>query len=353
MHSAMIDFTQSSINNIVVHQIGCRAEGEELKLSKSEVLLQDEEMVTEVLKQYFFKPFKTEAYFNFHHEEGLEKNIMFPIVGQVFENPSSFFDASLSIANHLFEQSNHPKIKGGEFYQVSFSNIVVDGEVVDALGIFKSENKDTFLKVMLRNQNFELGAQEGINIKKLDKGCLIFNTEKELGFKICSVDNINKGNEAQFWFQDFLGLRPREDNYYFTNNYLQLCKGFVGEVFNEDNDVARPDQVDMLNRSIEYFNKNANFDEKDFEKEVIRQPDVVDAFQEYKTFFESDKNMPLQDSFDISKDAVRTEKKHFKSVLKLDKNFHVYVHGKRQYIEKGFDGDRGLKFYKLYFEAEE
>jgi len=349
----MIDFTQTTIQNIVVHHIGCRAEAEETRYSKGELQLHDDEMVIDVLKQYFFKPFKTEAYFNFYNEVSIEQNHVYGWVDSIFANNATFYDKSIIIANHLYEQSNHPKIKGGEFYMVLFNDCVVDGEIVDALGIFKSENKDTFLKVMLRDNNFELGAQEGINIKKLDKGCLIFNTEKDLGYKICSIDNINKGNEAHFWIDDFLGLKPREDNYYFTNNYLQMCKGFVGEVFNEENDVERPDQVDMLNRSMEYFNKHAAFDEKEFEKEVIRQPEVVDAFQDYKNFFESEKNMPLQDSFDISKDAVKSEKKHFKSVLKLDKNFHVYVHGKRQHMEKGFDSQRGLKFYKLYFEYEE
>ena len=349
----MIDFTQTEIEKIVVHHIGCRAEGEEIRFSNSEARLQDEEMVSDVLKQYFFKPFKTELYFNFDHEDGFENNLIFNLSDKVFNDSSTFHEVSVAVANHLFEQSNHPKIRGGEFYMVLFNNVVVDGEVADALGVFKSENKDTFLKVMLHNQGFELDAQQGINIKKLDKGCLIFNTEKELGFKVCSVDNINKGNEAHFWQSDFLGLKPREDNYYFTNNYLQMCKGFVGEVFNEDNEVSRPDQVDLLNRSIEYFGKHSNFDEKEFEREVIRQPEVVDAFQDYKNFCQSEKNMPLQDSFDISKDAVKSEKKHFKSVLKLDKNFHVYVHGKRQYIEKGFDSERGLKFYKLFFESEE
>ena len=68
----------------------------------------------------------------------------------------------------------------GEFYMVLFDNVVVDGEVCNALGIFKSENKDTFLKVYLKDQNFELGSQQGINIKKLDKGCIIFNTEESV-----------------------------------------------------------------------------------------------------------------------------------------------------------------------------
>jgi len=348
----MIDFTQTTIENLVVHHIGCRGEGEEARYSKDVLRLQSEEEIVDVLKQYFFKPFKTEAYFNFHNEEGLEQNLVYNLLAEVFENAGSFYDNSIKIANHLYEQSNHPKIRGGEFYMVLFRNCVVDGEIADAIGIFKSENKDTFLKVYLRDQNFELGAQEGINIKKLDKGCLIFNTEKEIGFKICSIDNINKGNEAQFWQSDFLGLKPREDNYYFTNNYLQMCKGFVGEVFNDENEVPKPDQIDLLNRSMDFFNKNAAFSEKEFEKEVIRQPEVIDAFQDYKGFFESEKNMPLHDSFDISKDAVKGEKKNFKSVLKLDKNFHVYVHGKRQYLEKGFDSQRGLNFYKLYYEVE-
>ena len=152
--------------------------------------------------------------------------------------------------------------------------------------------------------------------------------------------------------EDFLSLKPREDKYFFTNNYLQLCKGFVGEVFNDENNVPRPDQIDLMNRSIDFFAKNPSFDERSFEREVIRQPEVIDAFQDYKSFFESEKQMPLMDSFEISKDAVKEEKKYFKSILKLDKNFHVYVHGKRQYLEKGFDPERGLNFYKLYYEVE-
>ncbi len=348
----MIEFSHTTIQNIVIHHIGCKSEGEETRYSKDELKLQSDELIVDVLKQYFFKPFKTEAYFNFDHEDGYEHNLLYQLVTHIFEEPESFYEKSLAIASHLYEESNHPKIRGGEFYMVAFENCVVDGEIVNALGIFKSENKDTFLKVYLHDQSYELGSQEGINIKKLDKGCLIFNTEKSLGYKICSVDNINKGTEAQFWQHQFLGLKPREDNYYFTNNYLKMCKGFVDDVLNKENDVPRPDQIDIMNRSMEFFNKHAAFEEDQFEKEVIRQPEVMQYFQDYKQEFAKENNLTINDSFDISKDAVKGEKKNFKSILKLDKNFHVYVHGKRHYIEKGFDSDRGLNFYKLFFEVE-
>jgi len=349
----MIDFSQVTIDNLVIHQIGCKAEGEPIRFSRSPYLLQDDDVVGNVLIGYFFRPFKSEAYYNFvNGNDDLTHNRMFMLAQSIFDKPETFYDRSLEVADFLYQSSNHPMIKGGEFYLGLFRNCVVDGELVDALGIFKSENKETFLKVFLKDQNFELGAQEGINIKRLDKGCLIFNTEREYGFKVCSIDNINKGNEARFWKDDFLGLKPREDNYYFTNNYLKLCRDFVGDVFNDENDVPRADQIDMLNRSIEFFNKKDNFKEGDFAKEVIRQPEVIDAFNEYKSFFETEKALPLKSEFDISKSAVKGEKKFFKSILKLDANFHVYIHGKKNYIEKGYDSDKGLNFYKLFFEVE-
>ena len=68
----MIEFSQTNIDKIVIHHIGCKAEGESNRYSNNTVNLHSEEDIVEILKQYFFKPFKTEAYFNFDHEEGFE-----------------------------------------------------------------------------------------------------------------------------------------------------------------------------------------------------------------------------------------------------------------------------------------
>ena len=45
----------------------------------------------------------------------------------------------------------------------------------------------------------------------------------------------------------------------------------------------------------------------------------------------------IADNFEISAQAVKRQARIFKSVLKLDKNFHIYIHGNRELIEKGFD----------------
>ena len=41
----------------------------------------------------------------------------------------------------------HPQIKSGEFYVVYFSDCRFGGKPTDALGLFKSETRDTFLDV--------------------------------------------------------------------------------------------------------------------------------------------------------------------------------------------------------------
>ena len=352
----MIESAGSNIEQIVVHQMGCKAEGGELRLSRQPLNMEGQEDMADLLRLYFFKPFSTDAYFNLTSDDGPEGNEVFNLAKKVFAKPQSFYDVSVEVVRRLFEASNHPKIRGGEFYMVLFRNCVVDGNTCDGLGLFKSESKETFLKVMLKDEHqIELGAQEGINVKRLDKGCIIFNIEEGDGFRVCAVDNINKGQEARFWMEEFLGVKPREDNYFYTDNYLKMCKGFVSDVFNDENHVTRAEQIDLMNKSINFFQNNTNFSNEDFEKNVIEEPNVISAFNDYRKQYEENQRLPapLPMEFEVSADAVKSEKKNFKSVIKLDKNFHVYVHGSRYYMEKGYDEEKDLNFYKLFFKIEE
>ena len=64
------------------------------------------------------------------------------------------------------------------------TNINIDNNVVDAIGIFKSELQSDFLQFEEKDTHLEMILQQGINLSKLDKGCLIFNYKKEEGYKI-------------------------------------------------------------------------------------------------------------------------------------------------------------------------
>jgi len=202
------------------------------------------------------------------------------------------------------------------------------------------------------NDGFSIESEAGTNIHKLDKGCLIFNTEREKGYLVSVVDNLNKGAEAQYWIDHFLHVQPRNDEYYQTKNLLNLCKSFVVEKFPEQFDVSKADQAEMLNKSVKFFRENDNFDLDDFAGEVMQAPEMISSFKSYKTEFEVEHNMKLNDNFDISNTAVKKQSKFFKSVIKLDKNFHIYVHGDHQQIVKGFDQASGMNYYQLFFKEE-
>lgn len=342
--------SQSVIENIIVHNVGNKGLGENLKASKNP--LQSGDDIKDLLSRYFLNPFKNAVFNHFHHPSELSLNEVYAFASQVFADPSAFFIQSINIAKHLYEQSTHPNIKPGEFYVVYFSGCIVDDEEVDALGLFKSENKDTYLRVFPDGDGYGINSDNGININRLDKGCLIFNAEKDKGYKVCVVDNTNKGEEARYWKDDFLQIKPRNDSYHYTQNYLDMCRTFVTDQLPEQFEVSKTDQIDLLNRSVNFFKKKEQFDFNEFTNEVIQQPEIIDSFKDFRKQFEAEREMPIVDEFDISAPAVKKQARVFKSVLKLDKNFHIYIHGNRELIEQGVDETTGMKFYKIYYREE-
>lgn len=339
------------LEQVIVHKIGNPTRAEELKLSVFALTLNDEDLRS-MLTKYFLSSFNENELYRFAHLSDLELNEVYKYVSDIFSDKSLFVQRSGLIAGFLYSKSTHVKVKQGELYVALFDDVLFEGKPVKALGIFKSESKENFLKVFPHGQSYEVIREEGVNINKLDKGCLVFNVNAEEGYKVCVVDSLNRQQDAQYWFDDFLQVKPLSDSYHQTDKYLSLCKSFITNEYNEKFDVSKSDQIDMLNRSMEYFKSKDQFSLQEFAEEVIYHPEVVDTFLHYKKNFEASRNFEIEDEFEIHMNAVKKQQKVFKSVLKLDKNFHVYIHGRRDLIEKGVDEMTGKKFYKLYYEEE-
>lgn len=344
----MPELGEAHLENLVVHKVA----GEEIIYSQRPFQLSDE-VLKNILQKYFLHPFKNEVYHHLSHPSDIKLNEIYHFAGAIFKDPGSLYQQSVNIAKHLAEASKHPNIKSGELYVCYFSNCTVDGEYADAIGIFKSESKDLFLKVYEQDTDMNIEHQEGININKLDKGCLIFNIDEDKGYRVCVTDKTNKAAEAQYWKDEFLQIKPREDSFFHTKTYLQLCRNFCDEVLDEKEKIEKTDQIDFLNRSSSFFKTKETFNVQEFEDEVIAAPQIIDQFRDYRQSFESRAQVRAFDEFDISRDAVKKNQKVFKSVLKLDKNFHIYIHGNRNLIEKGYDEDRGMSFYKVFFTEEQ
>ena len=342
-------FADASLENFCVHSVGNKIADENIFISNEGITIDDN--IKKILNQYFLSSFKSEELYRFYHAIELPLNEVYGCVRKVFENPEALYEQSVHLATHLYDQSIHPKIKGGEFYVAYFKECVLNGEPLDAIGIFKSENKDTFLEVERGTDGFDIESRQGININKLDKGCLIFNTEETNGYVMTIVDTTNRGNEARYWKDDFLSVLILNNDFHQTNQFLGIAKQFVTKQLSEDFEVTKTDQIDFLNRSVEYFKENETFEKGRFEEEVFQDRGIIDSFRNFDEGFRRDHEVELADNFEISRQAVKKQARVFKSVLKLDKNFHIYIHGDKSLIEQGVDHD-GRKYYKIYYREE-
>ena len=201
------------------------------------------------------------------------------------------------------------------------------------------------------SSNYTINHQFGFEIKGIDKGCIIFNTGCDSGYRLLIVDNTNRSAEAVYWKDDFLQVTPVSVEYYQTNQFMGIAKNFVVKKISEDFEVSKADKIDLLNRSVEYFKAHGDFDRTQFENEVFQQDDLISSFRSFNDNWLTDNKLDLSDHFEISPQAVKKQARAFKSVLKLDKNFHIYIHGDKDLIERGTEAD-GRKYYKIYYQTE-
>ena len=350
----MINLFNAHIDNLSIHRVGNKSRNEAIFLSENPYGLNDE--IMPLLKEYFFKPFreKEENYFQFAHDVDLEYNDMFNLATEIFTNPSEVHNVSKKITTHLFEQSNHPHIKNGEVYVAYFSNVSIDNNVVDAIGVFKSEVQTDFLQFEEKGSNLEMILQQGINLNKLDKGCIIFNYKKEEGYKILTVDS--NRYDARYWLEHFLSVDAFQDENFMTKKYLKFCQDFAKDVVLPAED--KQQEVLFMNRAINHFAKNDAFEETAFLNEVMENPEFIPEFKNYKV--DKGEKYSIEDvtDFPIANAAVTDVRKKLKNTIHLDTNVQIKLDfvnsdSAQKFVEKGWDEEKQMYYYLVYFNKEQ
>jgi len=375
-------FTDARLERLGVHYVGNKQNGGALLLSKRE---QDpgndlREQLREALLQRFTNCHER---YSFHHNSSLEYNEVYNYVRTLFtaaESPdpteapqltkdpqptentqsigrppvgrTNFHEQSINIARHLFEATEHPKIKPGELYVARFSSIIDDDQQLEAIGLFKAETRSLFADLVPGDEDLDLQLREGVALTRLDKGCLILNRAEAKGYELLIYDSNGKGDEAQYWKDKFLSVMIQQNEYLQTQDFLTLTKNYVTRQMPDDFEVSKTEQIDILNRSMDYFKTHGNFDRQEFETEVLHHEELIQSFRKFDEQHRRDNDLQPMGEFGISPQAVKKQARVFKSVIKLDKNFHIYVHGDRELIEKGYDEVLQKHYYKIYFDQE-
>ena len=336
------------LSKIIVHKVGNKINQEPLFISNE--LLDLEEDMKEQLMDFFLKSFKSEEQFQFYSEGILSQNPVYAAVKSIFKNPDDFIQESEKIAVQLYNCVTHPRVQSGELFMCYFVGEENNGESIDKIGIFKTENKLPFLKIKDVEDNYNVEKDYGISLSKVDKAAMIYNIHSDTGYALSVVDN-NKNGDEYYWFEDFLKVQLRTNEYFHTQETLSVYKDYIQKQLPTEFEVSKIDQAEFMNRSINFFKEKEEFDFDDFSREVLQDDDVIESFTNFKADYEQDMQMSIAENFPINTSAVKKNQRHFKSVIKLDKNFHIYIHGDRKMIETGED-EKG-KYYRLYFNKEE
>ena len=169
--------------------------------------------------------------------------------------------------------------------------------MVEAIGIFKSEKKGHFLQTEEGTNSVSLSLQKGIDVKKLDKGCLVFNTEEDSGYRVMLVDQNNY--DTQYWKDDFLSVEADKNEKYLTKNVINLCNDFSKEVIAQEESVQ--EKAKFMAKSIEYMQDNEQFSIDEFKQEVFadKSPQIAERFFDYKSTYEKEKDLTPIEAFDI------------------------------------------------------
>ncbi len=335
----MIDLKDAVVRKLIFHRISNEDNGNYLSNDLFEFKDEEEDLV---LKKIFLKPFvvNTTTY-EFKHDIDLELNPLYKLSKTIYED-GNFVEVSKNMHQHLKSVSKHPNIKDGDLFIVQYSDVKMGNTFYDALGVYKIESRDSFIEISSEKLTFK----KGIGSRKLDKACLILFTK--IPYTLFIIDN--GSTETDYWKNEFIKADYKNDNVNNTSQFLALTKNFVTQRLPQEFEVSKADQADILNKSIQFFKEKDNFNLNDFTNEVIDDPKAIEVFKQYKTDFEQEKDFEFSDNFSISSEAVKKQARSLKSVIKLDKNFDIYIHGNRELIEQG--EDKKGKFYKVYYQEE-
>lgn len=352
----MLDFSNAHTKSLIIHRVGNKLRQEGLVFSKSLVQI-DDELVQQLLFQYLINPFRRNDNLNrFSHGTDIRFNEVYMYLSQIFKDPDSFLEQSTNVARHLYESSTHPRIKGSEFYMVYLNNVRYGDVVTDAIGMFRTENKETYLKVLDGATSFNVVCDTGININTLDKGCLVLNVETEDGFRVFVVDAHSKlSSEARYWRDDFLSIIPIQTEDVLTKEYIEMVGHFVSEKIDDSENKIKSAQI--RSKAVKFFEDNTTFDAARFEGEVLGDDNEIKTFRDYKEQYQEVNSIdPPPEQFTISQSSVKAVKRRMRSVIKLDQLADIYIRShdplQLKNIERGRDSHRNMNYYKIYFKDE-
>ena len=141
---------------------------------------------------------------------------------------------------------------------------------------------------------------------------------------------------------------------YQTKHHLSMLSTFSNTMKDEKNTYK---QKEFISQGIKLFNENEVITKDLIEQELLSPFDVVDSYSKFKSQYNKENNLDLEENFNVSTSTLKKEKKKIKSQINLDTKIQIKLDisdgdSLKENIEKGFDEERKMHFYKVFFNEE-
>ena len=337
----------TQIAGLVVHEVGNPNYEQPLNCS-NELFRFKDEMAEEVCLSLLMNKVDTPGWFAFNVQSDFS---IYRHVRNILDQTEVLLEESKDIADDLYRcfEDVNPSLSGGHLWIAHLTDMPLNEELIDALVISFTSQTPDFLQFSKVGTTPYINAEKGFHPDKVDAMLVVYNLDADEGYN-CKM--FHRGTRPfEFWPHEFLKLTAIRESYHETKTFLDMAKNFVKTGLPEEQNIEKVDQAEILNNTIHYFKERERYDPNEFVEEVFADNQYANSFNEFQQSFSEGTGMKFEQGFDISDAAVKKQSRIFKSVLKLDKNFHIYIHGNRKMIERGVDQD-GKKYYKLYYDSE-
>ncbi len=328
------------IKMATIQMVGNKTRGEGLSAATTLAAVSDSrDFMTKLME----KSFTMDDLKHFSYVESVELNPVYQFVSKIFDDNESFLKQSVNIATFLYDQSLHPNIRNGELY-VLLAQCEYKKQLVDTVAILKSEKKDPFLAT--DNDGMEITAKSmyGTGLKGLDKGCLVLNIERENGYVVGTVDNVNNGTDAQYWTDSFLHVTNCDDDYHQTAKLTEMLTDYSKLV----KEKSVMEGAIVAKKAVELLKKEGVVRIEELADKLFDADEQKRDFENYRRSYEEENGGFTEEVTVVAKAASRKPVTRM-NVLRLGCDFEVKVLNPNAEIEKGVDKASGKEYYTLYF----
>ncbi len=333
----MLEVTDSKLAHYVVHYVS------DTLVLGDEAFSQPEFMLEAAFTQLAFNKIDFEQQYEFFHETDIGLNEVYTYVNSIFDQESNFLEQSKHIATHLQSVSQHSNIKSGELFMGLFENCLWNTEVKKVIAIVKIDEKEMFLDVKNEQNKMVVNGIDGINVKKINNMAVIVDMGPDVAPAVFM--KTKKKEDVVYWQERFLKIKVTDEHYHKTNLALTECKKYIIK----DESFTNTEKLGLLNKTLEYFRNEEEFQVNDYIETVFEGSDpvqkdiIVNSVKPYETV--------------ISESAIAKAEKSYKRKIKLDSNIEILVNVRDieqvdELIEVGYDEATNRKFYKIYFQEE-